>query len=43
MNFVVCLYFKRTKRKFVDVNKRLENLYDCLRDGRVSCALLRFI
>ncbi|XP_075169398.1 COPII coat complex component secretory 31 isoform X2 [Haematobia irritans] len=25
----------RTKRKFVDVSKRLENLYDCLRDGRL--------
>uniref|UniRef100_A0A1I8PBV5 Protein transport protein Sec31A n=1 Tax=Stomoxys calcitrans TaxID=35570 RepID=A0A1I8PBV5_STOCA len=25
----------RTKRKFVDVTKRLENLYDCLRDGRL--------
>ncbi|XP_055916700.1 protein transport protein Sec31A [Eupeodes corollae] len=26
----------RTKRKFVDVTKRLENLYDCLRDGRLT-------
>ncbi|CAD7012165.1 unnamed protein product [Ceratitis capitata] len=25
----------RMKRKFVDVAKRLENLYDCLRDGRL--------
>ncbi|XP_055849140.1 protein transport protein Sec31A [Episyrphus balteatus] len=26
----------RTKRKFVDVTKRLETLYDCLRDGRLT-------
>lgn len=26
----------RTKRKFVDVTKRLENLYDCLRDRRLN-------
>lgn len=32
-NFVV--FLQRTKRKFVDVSKRLENLFDCLRDGRV--------
>ncbi|KNC30942.1 hypothetical protein FF38_04464 [Lucilia cuprina] len=30
----------RTKRKFVDVNKRLENLYDCLRDGRLNPATI---
>ncbi|XP_054741093.1 protein transport protein Sec31A isoform X2 [Anastrepha obliqua] len=30
----------RTKRKFVDVTKRLENLYDCLRDGRLNPATI---
>uniref|UniRef100_A0A0A1X6V3 Protein transport protein Sec31A n=1 Tax=Zeugodacus cucurbitae TaxID=28588 RepID=A0A0A1X6V3_ZEUCU len=30
----------RTKRKFVDVTKRLENLYDCLRDGRLHSATI---
>ncbi|XP_065370219.1 protein transport protein Sec31A [Calliphora vicina] len=30
----------RTKRKFVDVNKRMENLYDCLRDGRLNPATI---
>ncbi|XP_037887784.1 protein transport protein Sec31A isoform X1 [Glossina fuscipes] len=31
----------RTKRKFVDVVKRLENLYDCLRDGRLTTATVQ--
>ncbi|XP_017468376.1 PREDICTED: protein transport protein Sec31A isoform X2 [Rhagoletis zephyria] len=30
----------RTKRKFVDVTKRLENLYDCLRDDRLNPATI---
>ncbi|XP_061393011.1 protein transport protein Sec31A [Musca vetustissima] len=30
----------RTKRKFVDVTKRLENLYDCLRDNRLHSATI---
>ncbi|XP_067626754.1 protein transport protein Sec31A isoform X3 [Eurosta solidaginis] len=30
----------RTKRKFIDVAKRLENLYDCLRDGRLNPATI---
>ncbi|ALC40647.1 sec31 [Drosophila busckii] len=33
----------RTKRKFVDVAKRLENLYDCLRDGRLTAPTLHYL
>ncbi|XP_034105544.1 protein transport protein Sec31A isoform X1 [Drosophila albomicans] len=33
----------RTKRKFVDVVKRLENLYDCLRDGRLTATTVQHL
>ncbi|XP_068145426.1 protein transport protein Sec31A [Drosophila tropicalis] len=33
----------RTKRKFVDVVKRLENLYDCLRDGRLTPTTVQYL
>ncbi|XP_039502333.1 protein transport protein Sec31A [Drosophila santomea] len=33
----------RTKRKFVDVVKRLENLYDCLRDGKLTPTTVQYL
>ncbi|XP_052843380.1 protein transport protein Sec31A isoform X1 [Drosophila gunungcola] len=33
----------RTKRKFVDVVKRLENLYDCLREGKLTPTTVQYL
>ncbi|XP_030387953.1 protein transport protein Sec31A isoform X2 [Scaptodrosophila lebanonensis] len=33
----------RTKRKFVDVAKRLENLYDCLREDKLTSSTVQYL